>query len=316
MVEPEACIKVERLSKTYRRGRVRALEGVNLDINEGEIFGLIGPNGAGKTTLMFCLLGLLRPSSGSIKVFGCSPDDLEVKRQCAFLPERPNFDSWMTARQFMRYHHMLARRPAKTARQDIEEALSAVELEPSAWNRRVKTFSRGMLQRLGLGQVLIGKPRICFLDEPGAGMDPLGTSMVRNLVLALKRKNVTVVLNSHHLAEVERVCDRVAFIRSGKIQQVEELSALNAEHITVLVKTSDDADPPSQETLAEIAAEVQGMFVGCDDHSLRFRLKTSADKAQLIRLLVARQVAVEEVVQEKRALEDLFAPIKGDEDTR
>lgn len=310
----EACIKIEHLVKTYGRGRVRALDDVSLEIAEGEIFGLIGPNGAGKTTLMGCLLTLLRPSAGSIKIFGKAPDDLQVKQQYAFLPERPNFDAWMTAWQFLHYHHMLALKPASEAKQDIEAALKTVELDPAAWNRRIKKYSRGMLQRLGLAQMLLGKPRLCFLDEPGSGMDPLGANLLRNLLLAWKKQKVTVVLNSHHLDEVERVCDRVAFIKAGRIQQIEELSTLASERFDVLAKLNLNEDVPAQSILDEIASKLECEVKAENaEYLLRFKLRRAADKVSLIRLLVEAGIAVEEVYQEKRGLEDLFISIHKDE---
>ena len=312
MSDKTACIKIENLTKTYQRGKVRALDDVSLEINEGEIFGLIGPNGAGKTTLMGCLLTLLRPSSGRISIFGAGPDKLSVKQQYAFLPERPNFDAWMTAKQFMHYHHMLAKRPVRLAKEEVEAALNTVELDPAAWNRSVKKFSRGMLQRLGLAQMLLGNPRLCFLDEPGSGMDPLGANLLRSMLLAWKKQNVTVVLNSHHLDEVERVCDRVAFIRGGKIQQVEELAKYSAEQITVVVRCSEQSEMPGELALAELISAIEAEVLGTENHSIRFKLKSSADKTQLIRLLVNANLPVEEVFQEKRGLEDLFISLHKD----
>lgn len=313
MSENGICITINNLTKTYGRARVRALDDVSFEVMEGEVFGLIGPNGAGKTTLMGCLLTLLRPSSGSIHIFGETPDKLMVKQQCAFLPERPNFDAWMTAKQFMHYHHMLAKRPTHLAKQEIEDALKTVELDPAAWDKRVKKFSRGMLQRLGLAQMLLGRPRLCFLDEPGSGMDPLGANLLRSILLTWKKQNITVVLNSHHLDEVERVCDRVAFIKGGRIQQIESLSNISSQEITVVVKCSTDVSVPSAAVLGEIASVLGAEIVDCADQLLRFRLKQSADKAQLVRLLVERQIAVEEVFQEKRGLEDLFISIHKEE---
>ncbi len=313
MSEKTTCIKIENLVKTYGRGRTRALDGISLEIGNGEVFGLIGPNGAGKTTLMGCLLSLLRPTSGDIHIFGYTPDNLRVKELSAFLPERPNFDAWMTARQFMSYHHMLAKLPHKTSKQDVEEALRQVELDPSAWDRRIKKFSRGMLQRLGLAQMLLGDPKLCFLDEPGSGMDPIGANLLRKLLLNWKKKNVTVVLNSHHLDEVERVCDRVAFIKGGRIHQIEELSNINKEEITIIVKCSPELEMPDDVLCSDIAATLEGHYFGITEHCLRFRLKHEKDKASLVKALVEKQVAVEEVFQERRGLEDLFIALHNED---
>ncbi|MBX9690726.1 MAG: ABC transporter ATP-binding protein [Candidatus Obscuribacterales bacterium] len=316
MSEREICIKIANLVKSYGRGRVRALDDVSLDIYEGEVFGLIGPNGAGKTTLMGCLLTLLRPNSGEIRIFGKPPDDLQVKAQSAFLPERPNFDTWMSGYQFMKYQHMLAKLPGSAMKQDIESALATAELDPSAWNKRIKKYSRGMLQRLGLAQMLLAKPRLCFLDEPGSGMDPLGANLLRNLLLAWKKQKVTVVLNSHHLDELERVCDRVAFIKGGRIHQIEEMSSLAAEQLLIVVKCSSSAAPPPDSLLRELAALLDAEFLGVTEETIRFRLSKTADKMQLVRLLVEKQVPVEEIFQERKGLEDIFISIHRDGDLR
>lgn len=314
VTDSSVCIQIENLVKVYGRERKRALDGVTLEIHKGEVFGLIGPNGAGKTTLMGCLLSLLRPSSGRVLIFGVAPDNLRVKQLSAFLPERPNFDAWMTARQFMHYHHMLARLPQKNVRQDVEAALSMVELDPAVWDRRVKKFSRGMLQRLGIAQMLIGDPQLCFLDEPGSGMDPLGANLLRSMLVMWKKKGVTVVLNSHHLDEVERVCDRVAFIKAGRIQQIEELSKSSEEEITVIVKCCSDEELPADLLCGEVAANLEGTYFGTTDHCLKFHLKRRQDKVLLVRALVERQVPVEEVFQERRGLEDLFIAIHKEEE--
>lgn len=313
MTEKPVCIKIDNLVKTYGHGRTRALDGVSLEIADGEVFGLIGPNGAGKTTLMGCLLTLLRPTSGSIEIFGHPPGSLQVKEQSAFLPERPNFDAWMTARQFMNYHHMLAKLPHAKSKEDVEKALKTVELDPAAWDRRIKKFSRGMLQRLGLAQMLLGNPRLCFLDEPGSGMDPIGANLLRKLLLSWKKNNVTVVLNSHHLDEVERVCDRVAFIKGGRIQQIEELSKASVEEIMVIVKCSPEIAMPDDLLCGQIAADLDGAYFGTTEHCLRFKLKKVKDKALLIKNLVQNQIAVEEVFQERRGLEDIFIALHNED---
>ncbi len=313
MTDSLPCIKIENLRKTYQRGRVRALDDINLEIAEGEVFGLIGPNGAGKTTLMGCMLTLLRPSSGTIHIFGEPPDNLKVKQQCAFLPERPNFDAWMTAKQFMHYHHMLAKRPNNLAKEEIEAALRTVELDPAAWNRGIKKFSRGMLQRLGLAQMLLGQPRLCFLDEPGSGMDPLGANLLRNMLLSWKKQKITIVLNSHHLDELERVCDRVAFIKGGKIQQIERLSSIAEAQLIVVVRCSELQPMASIETLEAVAKNLGADLLDVVEPIIRFRLQSNTDKVKLVQALVQNQVAVEEVFQEKRGLEDIFISMHKDE---
>jgi ABC-2 type transport system ATP-binding protein len=311
-------IQVEGLHKRYGLFRsVPALNGVDLQIKRGEIFGLIGPNGSGKTTLMGCMLALLRPTEGKVRVQGLPPDDRGVRSQTGFLPERPNFDAWMTAQQFVSYHHELAHRPRATRKQDVEAALTEVELEPAAWNRRIKKFSRGMLQRLGLAQMLIGKPTLCLLDEPASGMDPLGVNLVRRLLLKWKEEGVTVIVNSHHLAEVERVCDRVAFIRNGKIERITELGE-GSTHVLIVrwqnlpdmqspdMKTRDMKTPDMESALETVAQSVHGGVSDISHEGARFTLPDRSVAPLLIKALIEAGVPVEEVTIERANLEGLF----------
>ncbi len=216
-------IVVERLTKHYGRARAKALDDVNLEINPGEILGLIGPNGAGKTTFLGCLLGLLRANHGSIRIDGLDPDDLAVRRVSGYLPERLQFDRWMTGRRFLAYHHCLAGQPAAQRATDVEGGLHRVGLDPARWDMPVKKYSRGMLQRLGMAQALVGGPKFVFLDEPASGVDPAGVLAFREILGDLKRRGATVILNSHQLDQLERVCDRVAYIEAGRIRHVENL---------------------------------------------------------------------------------------------
>lgn len=211
-----AFIHCSQLYKSYKGG-VKALDGVDLQISRGEIVGLIGPNGAGKTTLIGCLLGLLKPDSGSVLIDSQSPDMLSIKAITGYVPERAEFEFWMSGRQFLEYHHGLANLDPKTRKRDIEEALLTVELQQSSWNRRLKTYSRGMLQRLNLAQLLIGTPRLMLMDEPTLGLDPTGLSVVRRIVEAARQRGATAIINSHQLDEVERICDRVVFMKKGRI---------------------------------------------------------------------------------------------------
>jgi ABC-2 type transport system ATP-binding protein len=307
MEESPVLIQVEGLTKTYNFGKTVALGGVSLQIHQGEIFGLIGPNGAGKTTLMGCLLALLKPTSGLIRINGMTADDLSVRRVTGFLPERPSFDAWMTARQFLNYHHRLAKRPTETRRLDVDSALEKVELEKTVADRQVRKFSRGMLQRLGLAQVLIGKPQLCLLDEPASGMDPLGINLVRNLLLDWKKNEVTVVLNSHHLDEVERVCDRVAFIRAGKIESIQVLNGSEDRPLLFIVRWhSNNGSAPIAAQIEHLARESQVELKEHSDQGGRFVVSTREKAADLVKRLVLANIAVEEAAFERQALADLF----------
>lgn len=298
-------IKISNLSKFYKSGKVKALDGVELSIDAGEVIGLIGPNGAGKTTLMQCMLGLLRPTSGDILINGFVPNHIAVKKITAFLPERPLFEGWMTARLFLRYHHMLSGQPDSTAKIEVEKALDEVQLQESARDRKIKTYSKGMLQRLGLAQMLVGKPGLCFLDEPTSGLDPISRNIVRDTILKWKADGATVILNSHHLDEVERVCDRVAFIQKGHIDLVQSTRGAEGETISVMVKWAGPDD--ASERLREIASHSTVELELLTERSARFRLRGRQEMPVLIRALINAQMDIEEVFEDRVHLENLFS---------
>ncbi len=313
-METETAVEVKELRKTYKGGNVLALDGIDLRIARGEIFGLIGPNGAGKTTLIGCLLALLQPDSGSIKIFGKSPDLMSVRKITGYLPERAEFEHWMTARQFLRYHHGLAGRDKGSAEHDITEALEFVDIAPSAWNRRLKTYSRGMLQRLNLAQLLIGKPQLALLDEPTLGLDPTGVAMVRNAIKNMRDQGVTAIINSHQLDEIERLCDRVAFIRQGKIASIENIKSGSICDYMLFVRWSANQLNGTLDSVVKTAAlESSTLVRECHHEWGRFLVSDGGAAASLIRELVARGLPVEEAVPERVRLEQLFADKTGGE---
>lgn len=238
-------ILVRELRKTYK-GNVVALDGVDLAIKKGEVVGLIGPNGAGKTTLIGCLLGLLRPDSGTVLIDGKPPEMMSIRAITGYVPERADFEYWMNAKQFLEYHHGLSGRDRRNMRADVQRALETVELSPASWNRRLKTYSRGMLQRLNLAQLVLTDPQVMLLDEPTLGLDPTGLSVVRRIVDDARGRGATIVINSHQLDEVERLCDRVALMKKGKIGAFEEIKAspvvLHRTRLEEFFLTQDTAD--------------------------------------------------------------------------
>ena len=301
------CIEVSNLYKVYNRGKAHILDNVSLQINSGEIFGLIGPNGAGKTTLMSCMLALVMPTNGTIKINGYDPADLDIRYMSAFLPERPHFDAWMTVGQFLHYHHELAGLPPKQAEANISRVLERVELEPTVKKQRVRKLSRGMLQRLGLAQVLLGNPTICFLDEPASGMDPLGVQLVRQLLLEWKANGTTVVLNSHHLDQVEKTCDRIAFMKDGKIRSIEGLTFNKQEEHHLIIKWCLSSNIENiEEILGRTATNLKTTYVAGNDNSAKFSLNECALPHKIISELIGQGVLIQEAVTEKHSLEDLF----------
>ncbi|HEY9677073.1 MAG TPA: ABC transporter ATP-binding protein [Drouetiella sp.] len=299
-------IVVDTLVKSYKGSRKRALNGISFQVSEGECFGLIGPNGAGKTTLMSCLLALVKPDAGTITIGGINPDDLAVREVIGFMPERPSFESWLTPLDFLKMHHMLAHQPQSTAKADIEAVLHRVQLEEHSWNRPIRTFSRGMLQRLGLAQSLIGKPKILFLDEPGSGMDPPGNALLRTLFAQFKKENITVVLNSHHLDEMEKVCDRVAFIRSGKIEAIETLEEVALRPYVLFVRWVDSSVGDLALKLQQCANSSHAQLLSHAEQSARFSVVSSEISAALLKNLIDAGFRIQSAQPEQTTLERLF----------
>jgi ABC-2 type transport system ATP-binding protein len=172
---------------------------------------------------MSCLLGLLFPTAGSLLINGYPPDAMQVHGKLGYLPERLDFIKWMTGKESLFFHADLLKMPRAVSSPEIERLLHLVELDESAWRRKIVSYSRGMLQRIGLAQALLGNPSVLLLDEPSSGLDPVGVKLFRNILMDLKKSGVTIVINSHQLEPLEKICDRVAFIRSGKVQSLENV---------------------------------------------------------------------------------------------
>jgi len=227
-------LDADRLTKAY--GRTVALRGITLTVAPGEAVGLLGPNGAGKTTTVKILTGLVRPSSGTARLFGRPATDPKARVKLGYLPELFRFPDWMTGEQVVSFHAELAgvTRSDRPAR--VTEVLEQVGLGARGGDR-VGAYSKGMSQRLGLAQAIVGRPELLLLDEPTSALDPVGRRDVRELVSALKADGVAVVLNSHLLSEVERVCDRVIVIDKGHVKFSGSLDQLTGEgptlHVTV-----------------------------------------------------------------------------------
>ncbi len=219
----EIAIQSNGLRKCYRR--LVAVQSLNLSVPRGTIYGLLGPNGAGKTTAIMMLLGNVRPSAGSAAVLGKPIGNIAVRRYIGFLPEKFQFHEFLTAEEFLRLHGRLAGMERRRLNERIPEVLEAVGLKERA-RSRLKEFSKGMLQRIGLGQAILHEPELVVLDEPTSALDPLGRRDVRNIIHHLKEKGKTVLLNSHLLSEIEMTCDEVAILNRGVVVRQGKLSEL------------------------------------------------------------------------------------------
>jgi ABC-2 type transport system ATP-binding protein len=214
-LQTEALTKVFR--DFWRRPKVRAVDGLTLSVARGEVFGLLGPNGSGKSTTIKMLLGLLHPTSGSARILGRSPDDLAARRRIGYLPEESHLYRHLTARETLDFYARLFSLPAAERRRRCDQLLDMAGLARAA-DRPVGEFSKGMARRIGLAQALINDPDLVILDEPTAGLDPVGCRQVKDLMLALAQRGKTVLLCTHLLADVEDVCDRIAILYNGRLR--------------------------------------------------------------------------------------------------
>jgi ABC-2 type transport system ATP-binding protein len=219
------------LTKDYETGfwkkkKVRALDGLTLSVEGGQIFGFLGANGAGKTTTIKLLMRLIYPNSGSAKILGCDINDISMHSRIGYLPENPYFYDYLTAREFMDYCAQLFGLAGEERKKRTEELLTRVGLEEKSWNRQLRKFSKGMLQRVGLAQALVNNPEVVFLDEPMSGLDPVGRRQVRDLIASLRVEGKTVFMSSHILSDIEALCDNVAILQKGKLAHTGRLEEL------------------------------------------------------------------------------------------
>lgn len=233
-VKVDAILKVENLRveyKTREAGSERkiALRGLNLSIFSGEVFGFLGPNGAGKTTTMNVLLGFVPPTSGDAFIFGTSVRNPIARQRIGYLPELTYYYKFLSAEETLRFYAKIFRLPRTEVESRIDAVLKLVELE-HARKRPIKTYSKGMQQRVGLAQALINNPDLLILDEPTSGLDPIGRMKVREIIQRLKQEGKTVFFSSHELGEVETVCDRVAIMSSGELKAEGRVADLVNEH--------------------------------------------------------------------------------------
>jgi len=239
-------VEIEGLTKIYpvplRRERVTAVKNLNLTVEAGQVYGLLGPNGSGKSTTLKILLGLVTPTAGSAKIFGVDSRNFESKAGIGFLPENPYFYKFLTGAETVEFYGRICGMRGKHLKNRVEELLVMVGLE-DARHRRVGGYSKGMMQRIGLAQALVQSPKMVVLDEPTAGVDPMGSRQIRDMILDLKKQGLTVLLTSHLLEQVQEVCDRVGILARGELVREGNLDDLVTvdEQTEYIVSGADEA---------------------------------------------------------------------------
>lgn len=284
-----------------------AVEDLTLTVPAGEVFGFLGPNGAGKTTSIKMLLGLVKPTTGEGQVLGFPLGDYRARAKVGFLPEHFRFHEWMTALEFLKLHADLYKLPSSKSRTRIPELLEQVGLTPHA-KKRIQNFSKGMKQRIGLAQALLNEPKLVILDEPTSGLDPVGRRLVRDIIRHQRSLGTTVFLNSHLLSEVEITCDRVAFIKQGKVVKITALDTLVAGELSLEARVRN-LSPEAIKGLARWSPSVR-----VEGEHLWLTLADEAQLPELNRYLVEEGVEVYALQPQKPSLEDLFIQIVSDDE--
>ncbi len=296
-----AIIKLENLTRNFKVGfgglkKLRALDSLNLEIFSGEIFGLLGPNGSGKTTTIKLILGLLKPTAGKITVFGKSPTDTKIKKKIGYLPESPYFYDYLTAYEFLSFCAQILDAEEKK----IDELLSLVGMS-EAKNTQLGKFSRGMLQRIGIAQALLGDPELVILDEPMGGLDPIGRKEMRDIIINLRHKGKTVFFSSHILSDAEMLCDRVGILVKGKLKQVGKMAQILSEEIESIEITVKNLAEEDKKELAKIALNV----LAGDDKTM-FVVQSATARDKIIKQITNVGGEIISIVPRRKTLEEYF----------
>jgi ABC-2 type transport system ATP-binding protein len=305
-----AVVEIENLTKDYeigfvRKRKVRALDGLSLTVNQGEVFGFLGANGAGKTTTLKLLMRLIFPTAGGARILGHDIADVGMHSRIGYLPESPYFYDYLTALEFLNYCGQLFGLSRSARNDKAKELLKRVGLEESKWNTQLRKFSKGMLQRVGLAQALVNDPEVVFLDEPMSGLDPIGRREVRDLIASLGTEGKTVFMCSHILSDIEVLCDRIAIMKSGRLAHIGYLDELqenagNRNHLEVVTTGTDAASLKSH----------LGEFLKCEISATAagVRIEVSSEQdvdvvIQALRKAGGKLVSVQPV---RQSLEELF----------
>lgn len=296
-------IETQALAKEYRLGfrgrRVQALRGLDLQVPQGEILGLLGPNGAGKSTTIKLLLNLIRPSSGSARLFGLAPAEAEARRRVGYLPENPAPYEYLTGVEFVTFAAQLASVPKEKLERRVGEVIEQVGMTRAA-PLPIRKYSKGMIQRITLAQSLVSEPELLILDEPTSGLDVLGRQLVRDIILAERKRGTTVILCSHIIPDVEALADRVVVLIGGKLVKDGKVSELISDDQSALVEATVDGLPAgalSGLTCLAGTDQLEGRVV------LRFEERHTREVLQAV---LAANGRVQSVQKSRYSLESMF----------
>jgi ABC-2 type transport system ATP-binding protein len=300
---PEPVIRIEHVSKTFRTGflykKVDVVRDISFNVEQGEIFGFLGPNGAGKTTTIKMLMGLIHQTAGGLWIFGKPHTDVDVKLQLGYAPEQPTFYEYLSGTEFLDYYGKLLGLGSAERRKRIPELFDMVGLK-NCEKLALRRYSKGMLQRIGIAQAMIGDPALLVLDEPMSGLDPIGRREIRDLILSLKKRGKTIFFSTHILPDVEMICDRVAIIVKGNIRRlgrIDEFIDFESAETELCVKGL------SLEAFAALPSADSAVTRG----ALTYYSFPSQTKAlEILAAAQARGAQLVSLTPKRRSLEDIF----------
>ncbi len=308
-------IEIENLTKDYETGfwrkkKTRALDGLNLQVEAGQIFGFLGGNGAGKTTTIKILMRLLFPDGGAARILGRDISDVKMHRSIGYCPENPYFYDYLKASELMNYFGELFGLDSAQRKRKTEELLTRVGLDEKDWNKQLRKFSKGMLQRVGLAQSLINEPEIVFLDEPMSGLDPIGRREIRELISDLRSGGTTVFMSTHILSDIEALCDNVAILRGGKLAATGKLDDLltqsgEAQEFEIVVRNV------SVENLRHEIENVSGAILTAKPNGANIHVLDESDVETILQITKRAGGKLISVQPVRQSLEELFVRETG-----
>ena len=286
-------------AKSFSKEKITALNKFTFEVNKGEIFGLLGPNGAGKTTLVKVLLGILFPNDGEAQIFEKDINDESIKSKIGYLPENHKFPNYLNGEQVLRYFGKLSGMSDIDAKKKSEEYLKLVDMEK--WKKtKIKKYSKGMMQRLGMAQALINDPELIFLDEPTDGVDPIGRKEIRDILINLRSLGKTVFLNSHLLSEIELICDRVAILNKGVLIKEGSIEEMTTSEDNYKFITTEMNEEVVNALLTKYKAVLQ------NKHEFQYRSDDLKGVNGVIDFLRSKKVLIQDVTKDKNTLESMF----------
>lgn len=297
-------LKKEYVGSGFSKEKITALKNFSFNVQEGDIFGLLGPNGAGKTTLVKILLGIVYPTEGEVSIFGESIKNENYKTKVGYLPENHKFPNYLTGEEVLYYFGMLSGLSKTQVHSRSDEYLKIVDMEK--WKKtKIKKYSKGMMQRLGIAQAMINEPDLIFLDEPTDGVDPIGRKEIRDILIGLKEKGKTIFLNSHLLSEIELICNKVAILNKGELIKEGTIDEITSSGKQYIFTTSDLSDDVINILLSRHFATLHGKN--------EFLVATESTEVlnSIIDVLRKNNVNILSLTKEKNSLENMFINLIG-----